>query len=492
VASLADGMRALQRLSEIELRNRIALLADGSYRATGWVEWDDELFEVPCTLTVSGESLHFDLTGAAPQAPHFFNSQPYIVKSSFVMDAACLVAPDLPYTEGLLSPISLECPEGSIVNAVPPAPMNAGHIHVAFTASEVMVQCLRLAMWASPDWAMPAPVTGWGSNSAIALNTWSAIGLSGTSDTWMLMDGAYVGGGAGDDRDGLDMGGSPVGFPQPAQVPDIEILESWYPVLFERRSVRPGPHGAGRARAGGGNDVSFQPYGTDRLVGQMLAMRAYLPLEGAAGGLPGARTELWIRHRDGQRERVSTAAAGVVVEAGEAFEIRCASGGGIGDPIDRTPQLVADDVAHGRLTTADAAESYGVVLDETGRVLPDATRKRRMARRKDRLRRAAPPARPFAGPVTATDGPALPLYPGVVHRGGVAFATASGEPLASAPAHWTDGCPVLESPPGPGPGIVTRCYLDPKSGSLLMVEAVPLGASRAFEVRPDHWSRENP
>jgi N-methylhydantoinase B len=283
------------------------------------------------------------------------------------------------------------------------------------------------------------------------------------------------------------MGGSPVGFPQPAQVPDIEILESWYPVLFERRRVRSGPHGAGMARAGGGNDVSFRPHGTDRLVGQMLAMRAYLPLEGAAGGMPGARTELAIRHGDGQRERVSTAAAGVVVEAGEAFEIRCASGGGVGDPIDRLPELVADDVAHGRLTTVEAADSYGVVLDEIGRVLPGPTKKRRMSLRQDRLHRAAPPARPFAGPVTATDGPALPLYPGVVHRGGIAVSLASGEPLAAAPSHWTDGCPVLESPPGPGPGIVTRAYLDPKSGSLLMVEAVPQGASRAFEVRPDHW-----
>jgi N-methylhydantoinase B len=299
------------------------------------------------------------------------------------------------------------------------------------------------------------------------------------------MDGAYVGGGAGDDRDGLDMGGSPVGFPQPAQVPDIEILESWYPVLFERRSVRSGPDGAGMARAGGGNDVSFRPHGTDRLVGQMLAMRAYLPLEGAAGGLPGARTELRIRHRDGQRERISTAAAGVVVEAGEAFEIRCASGGGIGDPTERMPQLVADDVAHGRLTTAEATEIYGVVLDEDGSVLPDATQENRQALRMDRLRQATPPVRPFAGP--AGSGPALPLYPGVVHRGGIAFANASGAPLAAAPSHWTDGCPVLESLPGPGPAIVTRCYLDPKSGSLLMVEAVPLGATRAFEVRPDHW-----
>jgi N-methylhydantoinase B len=223
-------------------------------------------------------------------------------------------------------------------------------------------------------------------------------------------------------------------------------------------------------------------------VGQMLAMRAYLPLEGAAGGMPGARSELRIRHRDGQRQTISTAAAGVVVEAGDAFEIRCASGGGIGDPIERSPQLVADDVAHGRLTTDEAADIYGVVLDETGRAVPDATKKRRVAMRKTRLRRATPPVRPFASPVTATAGPVLPLYPGVVHRGGVAVASASGEPLAAAPSHWTDGCPILESPPGPGPGIVTRCYLDPKSGSLLMVEAVPSGAPRAFEVRPDHWN----
>ena len=287
------------------------------------------------------------------------------------------------------------------MNAVPPAPMNAGHIHVAFTASEVMVQCLRLAIWASPDWAMPAPVTGWGSNSAIALNTWSAIGLSGTSDTWMLMDGAYVGEARATIGTVSTWAAARSGFPQPAQVPDIEILESWYPVLFERRSVRTGAHGAGAARAGGGNDVSFQPHGTDRLVGQMLAMRAYLPLEGAAGGMPGARTELWIRHGDGQRERVSTAAAGVVVEAGEAFEIRCASGGGIGDPIARTPLLVADDVAHGRLTTAEAADIYGVVLDQTGTVRPDATKRRRVSLRTQRLRRATPPVRPWAGPVDA-------------------------------------------------------------------------------------------
>ena len=363
-ATLTAGIRRLQELSEAELRRRISLLADGTYRATGWVEWDEELFELPCRLDISGDSMHFDFTGASPQAPHFFNSQPYIIKSSFLMDAAWLVAPDLPYTEGLLSPISLTCPPASIVNATPPAPMNAGHIHVAFTASEVMQQCLRLAMWASPDWDRPAPVMGWGTNCAIALTTWSGIGLGGTPDTWMLMDGAYTGSGAGDDRDGQEMASIPIGFPQPAQIPDIEILESWYPMLFEHRRARTGTFGAGAARAGGGNEVVFRPHGTDRLVGQMLAMRAYLPLEGAAGGMPGATTGLAVRRRDGSREQVSTAAAGVVVEAGEAFEIRCSSGGGVGDPLTRDPAKVAADVARGLLSAEEAAAVYGVVLRE--------------------------------------------------------------------------------------------------------------------------------
>ncbi len=486
-AEVAAGMRALQALSERELRRRIGRLADGTYRATGWVEWDEELHVIPCTMTVAGDRLEFDFTGAAPQTPHFFNSKPYIVKSGFMMQAAVLLAPDLPYTEGLLTPITLHCPEGSIVNSVPPAPINAGHIHVAFTATEVMLQCLRLAMWASPEWDRECPVTGLASHSAIALNTWSGVGLGGTPDTWLLMDGSQVGGGAGDDRDGLDMGGSPIGTAQPAQVPDVEILESWYPMLIGQRRVQVGPIGAGAARAGGGNQMSFTPHGTDRLVGQMLAMRAYVPLEGAAGGRPGAVTRMGIRRSDGSYQPVSTAAAGVVVEDGESFEILCASGGGVGDPLRRDPERVVADVAAGRLSAEEAADAYGVVIRPGPALDRAATTRRRKAARAARLRRAAPPAVPVPDEGSLPDGPRRRLYPGVVEAGGWAWAEASGAPLAVAPRHFTDGCPVIESPPGPGPGIVERTYLDPRSGEALMVEVVPAGHPRAFAVEPDRW-----
>jgi N-methylhydantoinase B len=262
-------------------------------------------------------------------------------------------------------------------------------------------------------------------------------------------------------------------------------------MLFDQRQVRPGVNGAGQHRSGGGNLVIFRPHGTDRLVGQMLGMRAYVPLEGAAGGLPGATTDLIIHRAGGTTERVSTAAAGVIVDAGESFEIRCASGGGVGDPLRRDPDDVAVDAGSGRLSPTEAAGVYGVVLRDDGSVDRPATSRRRSAIRRRRLRRSQP-ALKLVDETERPDPdgePDVPLYPGVTRRGRAAVAVDSAAVLAIAPDHWTDGCPVLEERrPGPGPAIVTRAYLDPRTGYILHVEVLPEGVPRAFEVRPAEWA----
>src|SRR5581483_4731203 len=263
-----EGISALQRLSERELRKRIEALADGVYRATGWTEWGEEFYKVPCTLTVQGDRMVFDFEGASPQAPHFFNSKPYIIKSAMMMQFRQAVCPDLPYTEGLLAPIELRCPEGSVLNSVPPAPINAGHMHVALNAAEVMMQCVRLALWATrPSVQGSDYVHGWGGSPALGLTMWSGVGFDGASDTWIMMDGNWPGSTAGIDRDGLDLAGNIVGQPSPPSSADIEVLESWYPMLVLERRARAGVNGAGEHRSGGGSHVVLRPYGTDRLTG---------------------------------------------------------------------------------------------------------------------------------------------------------------------------------------------------------------------------------
>ena len=85
-------------------------------------------------------------------------------------------------------------------------------------------------------------------------------------------------------------------------------------------------------------------------------------------------------------------------------------------------------------------------------------------------------------------GEPVPIYPGVVQRGSVAYAEASGAPLAVAPDHWTDGCPVLiERRWSEGPPVVYRTYLDPGSGRSLFVEVALDGEPRSFEMSPQRW-----
>ncbi len=407
------GIHALQDLSERELRTRIAALPDGLYRSTTWAEWDTELYVIPCAMTIDDDRMIFDFEGAAPQAPHFINSQPYIIKSAMVMLFARVLAADLPYSEGLLAPLEMRCPEGTIVNARPPAAMNAGHMHVGGAAAEVMLQCVRLALWAA-DPPLPASeyVHGFGGSPALSLAIWSGADTDGHMSIWGMVDGSWSGGAAGLGRDGSDQAVVPIGMAHAANETDIEVMESWYPLLVHTRKVHRGVNGAGTFRSGGGSQMVFEPYGGGDLSGEMLGLRESLPLEGAAGGFPGATTEYRVRRADGTSERVSTKASGIVLHSGDTFEYSSASGGGVGDPLDRDPAAVAADVAAGRLAAEDARTVYGVVLVD-GVVDPDATETRRAELRADRLARATPPVTPLtdadvAGLATKTIGAAVP------------------------------------------------------------------------------------
>ena len=486
---LLTGADALIALTDRELRRRIAALEDGEYRATTWTEWDDELFCVPCALTVDGDRLVFDYEGAAAQAPHFFNTKPFIIESAIMTRLTALLAPDLPYNEGLFAPLELRCPEGSIVNSRPPAPIAAAHIHVALNAAEAALQCVRLALGASPRADGADHLSGWGGATALGLSTWSGTGLDGTPDGWIMLDGSWPGTSAGADRDGIDLAMSLVGSDTRSQFQDVEVLESWYPMLVTEKGPRAGVNGPGQFRSGSGCAMGFVPYGTETLSGEMLASRRFLPLEGAAGGSPGATTSLSIRRADGSSVELSTNAGGVALASGETFEFRCASGGGFGDPLDRDPAAVATDVAAGQLTVESAYEVYGVVFDAGAIVDHDATDAARRARRDDRLRIARHPAAPVDAPAVDDDADAVALYPGVAQHGAIARCVRTGAALAVAPAHWTDGCPVLEQTrPGPGPALVERSYLDPHDGRVLHTEVVPAGYPRAFAVFPKRWT----
>ena len=224
-------------------------------------------------------------------------------------------------------------------------------------------------------------------------------------------------------------------------------------------------------------------------------MRRWLPLPGAAGGAPGACNEFLVHRADGSVEQLEINASGIRVEEDDRFQMRLPNGGGFGDPLDREPAAVAADVEEGRYSADDAFRIYGVALTPEGACDASSTEQHRAELRLERLSLATKARRPIteheiAGlPVDA----AAPLYPGVVQRGCVAYADASGAPLAIAPDHWTDGCPVHVERRWPdGPPVVFRTYLDPISGRSLFVEVALEDAPRSFEMSPRRWTAAAP
>jgi N-methylhydantoinase B len=484
------SLGAIRDLTEAEMRRRIAGIADGTYRWTSWTEFGETFYEVPCTLTVAGDRMVFDFAGAAPQTDHFFNSKPYIIASELGVMMWLLMASDLPYNDGMLAVFEVRCPERSIVDAAPPAPIGAAHMHVGLNAATVALTTLALALAASPDAPARAYVSGTGGDSGIGNQVWSWTGPDGATDAFIPFDGNWVGAPPGAGRDGLDLGIFARGVRSHGSFVDVEVLEAWFPILVHERRRRTGTDGAGAHRAGAGNHFSFAPHGVDTMHGTLFGMRRWLPLQGLAGGAPGATAEMVVRRADGTTEVLPVHTSGARLEAGDRYEIRLPCAGGFGDPLDRDPDAVAHDLRAGRFGPDEARTAYGVVVDPGGGVDVDATVAARAARRRARLAAAAPAARPYAGPAPDAGAVPLPLYPGVVQRGRVAVAEASGTPLAVAPDHWTDGCPVLTEDRwgAAGPAVTVRTYLDPTTGTALHVEAVVGDAPRSFLVAPDRWS----
>jgi N-methylhydantoinase B len=484
----AAAVAILERATGEVLGSRVDAIADGVYRSAGWLELgESEVYSIPCKLTVTGSRLIFDFEGCPPQLPRFFNSKPYIVQSALASKMHMWLASDLPFSQALLDLMEVQCPPRSLLNCEPPAPIGAAHMDATGAGISAAMQCLILALGASPDapehrLISAAPSNGW------AMMTWAFTREDGTGASFIHTDGTLGGSPPGADRDGIDLSSDLVGTKGSLEMPDIEILEAAYPVLVEERNASQGDHGLGYYRSGGACHEVIRPHGADMLTGFMISTRGSVPNAGAAGGGHGARTLLKLHRQDGISEDVPLQAAGVQVTSGERFELRGPTAGGFGDPLSRPLDLVEKDVRQGRITQAEALQFYGVVVTN-GVADPAASEALRSGRLRARLAGATPPLRPVEG-VTTTSAKNMPLYPGIVQLGMHAVSQESGCVLAEAPNPWTDGCCTIdEEDAGPnGYAVTTRSYLDPVTGRRLFQEILQRDGSTVFECSPDRWT----
>jgi N-methylhydantoinase B len=475
----------LADLTESEVRRRIGELEPGVYQAASWSEWSDEFYHVPCALTVEKDKLIFDFDGASPQTKHFLNSKTYVLKSMIGVALCPYLAQGLPFNAGIFRAFEVRCVPGSILDAQSPAPIGGPHLDVGANAMEVAIRALNLAVAASPNSRARRNLAGPSAASGMTLITLAGRKHSGENIGWLMLDGALVAASAGHDRDAGPMTYQVVGSGILETV-DIEVLESWYPIRFERRELRTGPGGAGTYNGGRPGSMAYTVDGAPELSVTIMGQRERLPIAGTAGGLPGSVTGVRLRRRDNRHEEpLACHQEGVVIREGETIVVDTCNGGGWGDPIDRDPEAVSSEVRRGLLTAEDARQIFGVTLND-----PAATAKSRIALRKERLARASSAPKPLSWTTdlrARAEGIQAPLAIGVEQRGSVAVAVRSGAPLALSPDSWTDGCPRIHQFLPSSPDVDVVAYLDPVNGDLLLVDVVAVGVSRSFDVRPNRW-----
>jgi len=255
--------------------------------------------------------------------------------------------PDVLPNSGYFRAVKVIAPEGLIINAVPPAAVGC-----------VAKTCQRLAeaIIGAFGQVVPDRVCA-GGNYVCGIQYWGAHPI--TKAFFLGYDRIGGGFGARLTKDGPSA--IQVGVTNTSNLP-IESLEAEYPAELVRYEIVPDSGGPGRFRGGLGirRDIRFTMDGI-KLTAH--GARQIVAPYGLHGGLEGAK-QTHVLNPDTERAQILPHVfVGRLMQAGDVFSACTAGGGGFGDPLEREPELILQDIRLGRVTIPAAQRDYGVVID---------------------------------------------------------------------------------------------------------------------------------
>jgi N-methylhydantoinase B len=363
---------AVMDYAERLMRQAIADLPDGDYRAEtridGFTESADPAkrhLPIVATVKVRGDEIEVDLTGTALQVSDRPINMPFegtvdvavwLTIRSVLLDTA--VRGHIPVNDGLLRPIRISAPLGSLANPIFPAPTIARFCTGNAVADTVMKALAR---------AVPNQVSAGIGNLKVIAFSGMRSGQNG-SGHWVHMEifeGSYGG------RKGLDGIDAVDTLYANTRNNPIEDIETHLPLRVSRYELRENASGAGEWRGGLGSIREFE-YLDDGGASVEADGHEFAPWAFAGGGA-GQPAQLRFIRRSGKAESLPSKVPHMRVLAGERFACVGPAGGGYGDPLRRDPAAVAEDVADGFVSLEAAKNDYGVVLRGTGIVDQAAT-----------------------------------------------------------------------------------------------------------------------
>jgi N-methylhydantoinase B len=400
-------MRRSLDLAERQLRDRIRLLPDGSWTGEAWMDGDrvgsERLHQVVVRLTREDEVLHFDFTGSSPQVDAAVNCTYHgTVAGAAVPIYTFLCQGDIDWNDGVKRCIKVTAPEGTVVNASFPAPVSICTIGFRWLVTVAASQAVAKMLDASAEFR-DRVCSSW----SVSANCNNLFGMSADGKRVGALLSDHRGGGAAGRSfaDGFSHSGQTTSFS--ASMANVESQEWKLPIVYLYRRQLPDTGGAGRWRGGLTAAVALTPIGVAEMIlkSTNTAGTEASNAHGIDGGYPGAGsqvrvlrgTDVWEKLKAGRVpledgdfggavEHLASKASGVLA-AGDVLVFFAPGGGGFGDPLDREPERVANDVRNGWVSIACAGESYGVAVTPGGQVDDTATQQLRDAIRSARKQR---------------------------------------------------------------------------------------------------------
>lgn len=343
-------------VSEMRVRDALRAWPDTEAEAERFVDDDgidlEHSFRVHVAVRKSGERISFDFTGSDDQTRGPANIRPPLLRAACAYVVISLLGPDTYVNSGLLDALDITTRSGSVVDPHFPAAVNTYNPTVHAVVDAVFD-------------AMSAIVPGRGRADGCASRSFVMSG-GREPGTKRYVQYEIFGGGTGSLKDHDGVSGSSVNHTN-GKIAPIEIVESEYTARVRRLELIPDSGGVGRFRGGLGILREYEVVEPARF--SLRSTRHKVAPLGVDGGGPGRIGKLTVNPGTPHERVLPSRYSDLALQPGDTFRLETPGGGGYGNPLERDPALVVDDVATGYVTEQSARDDYGVVVRREGGVV---------------------------------------------------------------------------------------------------------------------------
>jgi N-methylhydantoinase B len=353
--------------TEKMMRAEVRTIPNGVYcgEATGYYDGrhPGSTYTVRVKIAVEDEDITFDYTDTDPQTEGFVNGTYTSSASATLLTFLQMVNPDMPHNDGMVRPVKIIIPEGTVLNAAFPAATTYGN-HLCPINADAIMRALGSVI--------PDRVTA----------EWNALLCSLTTGLDPRKNEPFVdicfmglkgGSGAIKGTDGYDHIGM-IDASGGVLDQDYEMFELQTPHFILEHEYLPDSGGPGQWKGGLGVVTKFELGGEKVKLVTFGEGDVEAPF-GSQGGKPGTLNKIELQYPDGRIYRTTTKDLVDDVPAGTIYYQEAGGGGGYGDPRKRPIDQVRKEVRNGIISVKSAKEHYGVVIaPKTFAVDTDATK----------------------------------------------------------------------------------------------------------------------